>query len=176
MASWCLPSLKTKAEVSVKSKTNLIAMGILLGLVTAGAARAEGLYLGAKTGPMLVDVPGAKDPTNVGVTMGYDLGVVVADLAVEGELTTSLDRGSSANQAEVNTAAMYLAVRSPGPVYFKARGGVLRSDLQAGGVSRDETNASFGAGLGFSLGLAQFELEYTRVEDEVQFLSLGAQF
>lgn len=150
----------------------------LLGLVAAAPAMAGDLYFGAKTGPMIVDSPAVKtDATNVGVLVGYELGVVLGDLAVEGEFTTSTSDGeykSGLGKFNLDTVAAYLAFRTAGPFYLKAKGGVLQVDGEGG----TDTGASYGIGVGFGIGIAQLELEYTQtsVDPDLAFVSVGVQF
>lgn len=150
----------------------------LLGLVFAAPASA-GWFFGAKTGPLIVDSSTIKDDAvNTGVMVGYDLGVVLGDLAVEGEFTTTTGEGEfegSNAKLNVDTSAIYLAFRTAGPIYFKAKGGYL----QAGGDIDSESGASYGAGIGFGIGIAQLELEYTQTSLDaanVAFVSVGVQF
>ena len=146
----------------------------LLGLVAAAPASA-GLFFGAKTGPMIIDVNGVSDPVNTGVVVGYDIGAVVADLALEGELTTTTGDGKiSGNKVSLDTAALYLAIRTGGPIYLKAKGGFLQVDGDGG----SDSGASYGIGVGFGIGIAQLELEYTQtsVDPDLAFISVGVQF
>lgn len=150
----------------------------LLGLVTAAPASAGDLYFGAKTGSMIVDASNVKtDPTNVGVLVGYELGVVLGDLALEGELTTSTSDGEikpSGAKFDVDTIAAYLAFRTAGPFYLKAKGGFMQTDIDG----ESDTGASYGIGVGFGIGIAQLELEYTQtsVDPDLAFVSVGVQF
>ena len=151
----------------------------LLSLMMAAPAAAGGLFFGAKTGPMVIDASGYKtDPTNMGVVVGYDLGVVVGDLAVEGEFTTTTSDGKTNGGAKVSvdTMAAYLAFRTAGPFYFKAKGGFLQEDVKVGSFSDSDSGMSYGVGLGFGIGIAQLELEITQVETDITFLSVGVQF
>lgn len=152
-----------------------------LGLVAAAPASAGGLYFGAKTGSMIIDSPAVKtDATNVGVLVGYELGVVLGDLAVEGELTTSASDGENkaaygGGNFSVDTAAAYLAFRTAGPIYLKAKGGYL----QVSGDVKSDSGVSYGLGVGFGIGIAQLELEYTQTAidpSDVAFVSVGVQF
>jgi len=82
----CIPLARNGAAI-------LLAAGLLL----APAAQAD-WYFGAKTGPMMIDVGGFDDPTNVGVLVGHEWGVVAGDIGVEAELTRTLDDGEFAGQ------------------------------------------------------------------------------
>ena len=156
------------------NKIGLCSLLLISVFTFASTTYAEGLTFGAKMGPMQLDISGADDPTNAGVTVGYELGVVLGDLGFEGEFTTTMDEGSVNNQdVEIDTVGIYATYRTPGFVFVKARGGFVNWDIN--GVA-DDTDTSLGIGLGFDLGLIKFELEYTQISDEIDFVSLGVQF
>lgn len=134
-------------------------------------------YFGAKAGPMLIDTAGVGDPTNAGVMIGKEWGVVIGDVGVQGEFTTSTSKGKYAgNDVSVDTQAIYGVFRTAGALYLIAKAGMLREDVKIGGVSSTDSGSSVGLGVGFSLGVAQLELEYTQVEKDIAFLSLGVRF
>jgi len=148
----------------------------LLGLFAAAPASAD-WFFGAKTGPMLIDVGGFSDTTNTGVVVGYEIGAVVADLALEGEITTTTSDGKFAgSKVEVDTQALYLAFRTAGPIYFKAKGGFVNEEVTVLGVKTSDSGVSYGIGLGFGIGIAQLELEFTTIEEDIAFFSVGVQF
>lgn len=148
----------------------------LLGLVAAAPVSAD-WFFGAKTGPMLIDAAGFSDTTNTGVVIGYDIGAVVADLALEGEITTTTSEGKfSSSKVELDTQALYLAIRTGGPIYLKAKGGFVNEELTIGNASTSDSGVSYGVGLGFGIGIAQLELELTTIDEDIVFFSVGAQF
>jgi len=149
----------------------------LLSLVAASPVSAD-WFFGAKTGPMIVDAgSGVSDPVNTGVVIGYDVGLVVADVAVEAEFTTTTGDGKFlGDNLEVDSQALYLAFRTGGPFYFKAKGGFANTEISSVTGKNSETGASYGIGLGFGIGIAQLELELTTVEEDLAFLSVGVQF
>jgi len=161
----------------MRQMKTLILVG-LLGMVFAAPASAD-WFFGAKTGPMLVDVTGsgASDPVNTGVVIGYDIGVVVADLALEGELTTTTGDGKfSGDKVSLDTQALYLAFRTGGPIYFKAKGGFVNTELTNVNGKFSDSGVSYGIGLGFGIGIAQLELEFTTIDSDTAFFSVGVQF
>ena len=149
----------------------------LLGLVVAAPASAD-WFFGAKTGPLIVDSSTVKDDAvNTGVLVGYDLNAVLGDLAVEGEFTTTTGDGKKNTGAKlsVDTTALYLAFRTAGPIYLKAKGGYM----QVSGDVKSDSGVSYGLGVGFGIGIAQLELEFTQASldpDNVAFVSVGVQF
>jgi len=141
------------------------------------SALADGLTFGAKTGPMRVDSSNVKDdPTNAGVTVGYEMGLVLGDLGFEGEFTTSMDDGTlkvpANSKFDVDTVGLFATYRSPGFLYLKARYGFV--SWESGNT--EDTNTSMGLGFGVSLGLLQVELEYTQIDEDIDFLSIGIVF
>lgn len=153
----------------------LTSLFLLLVIFSTGAS-AGGLTFGAKTGPMRIDNANVDDdPTNAGVTVGNEFGVVLGDLGVEGEFTTTMDDGTIKNSnatIDIDTMGLYGTYRSPGFLYFKARYGFVHWETDYD----DDTVTSMGLGLGFSLGVFQLELEYTEIDEDVNFISLGVVF
>lgn len=139
---------------------------------------ADGLYVGVQVGSMNNDRSAFDDATNVGVILGYEfLNVVLGDIAVEGGYSNTVDNGNApGGDWEIETLAAYGVFRSAGPLYIKAKAGALRSNIKALSGSSESTDFSAGLGGGFSLGIAQFEVEYTRIEEDVDFLSLTVNF
>lgn len=143
--------------------------------LTAGA---EG-YFGFKGGIMSIDLAGIDDPINAGVVFGSNRG---AGWGFEGELTLSMIDGEysifgSDFDVSIRTLAGYAAFRSEGDTYFKGKLGVLNEDVEIGSISEDDTGASYGFGVGWRQGDGSMvELEYTIVEEDVDFISLGFSF
>jgi len=156
-------------------KTGLFGLLIVLALSFSTSALADGLTFGAKTGPMRIDSNLIdEDPTNAGVTVGTELGIVLGDLGVEGEFTTTMKDGSTVfdTDVDIDTMGLYATYRSPGFLYIKARMGFVHWES---GDESDTTN-SMGFGIGFSLGIVQLELEYTEIDEDINFISLGVVF
>ena len=70
---------------------------------------------------------------------------------------------------------IYISYTTPGPFYFKARGGLMDAKLvtDAAGFAEGESGETYGVGVGLSLGLFRIELEYTAIDDDVDFISVG---
>ena len=135
---------------------------------------ADGLYVGVQAGVMNHDRSALDDSTNLGVTLGYEfLNVALGDIAIEGGYTNTTNKGNApGGEWEIETLAAYGVFRTAGPLYIKAKAGVLRSDIQVVSGSSQSTEFSAGLGGGISVGIAQFEVEYTRIEEDVDFISL----
>lgn len=152
----------------------LLALLICSSLSISTAHAADGLYLGVQAGFMNNSRSAFDDSSNLGVILGYEfLNVALGDIAIEGGYTNTVDKGSApGGDWEIETLAAYGVFRSAGPLYIKAKAGVLRSDIKVLSGSSESTEFSAGLGGGFSVGIAQFEVEYTRIEEDVDFISL----
>lgn len=163
-------------NLSCKLKKMAAAALLTAGVASAPAAMAD-MYFGVNAGSMLIDVAGVDDPTNVGVLIGKEWGVAVGDIGVQAEFTTTINDGDFyGHDVSINTQAIFGAFRTAGPIYLIAKAGLLREDVEIGWVSEDDTGLAAGIGVGFSVGVAQLELEYTQVEEDVGYLSLGVRF
>ena len=161
----------------------VFSMGLALGLISAPALaqdRAGQFYFGPKAGAMVADVSGMDAAFNGGVTAGYAL----AGAAVEAEITTSLINGDtslSGVEWDITTMALYGAFRTYGNIYAKIRAGILREDITPDdgnfSASGDDTGLSYSLGAGYRLpNQDRMEIEYTVVEQDVSFISLGYLF
>lgn len=149
----------------------------LLSLVVAAPASADGVIFGANTGTMHIDDPDVTDPRNVGFMVGYEVGVGLGDVAVEGEITRTMANGDlNGADVKVGTEALYVALRTAGPIYFKGRIGTLQEKVEIGSVSGTDSGSSYSFGVGFSIGLVQAELDFTRVETDINYVSIGVVF
>ena len=63
---------------------SILVSTLIFALTLSTNAAASGLTFGAKTGPMQIDGLD-DDPTNAGVAVGYEIGVVLGDIGFEGE-------------------------------------------------------------------------------------------
>jgi hypothetical protein len=160
----------------MKTKFWIAAIMLAASLYTT-AASAE-MVIGVKAGA--VDYPDIdSDPgLNGSVQLAFDvLDLGFADIAVEGELSETLTEaefhfGSANVDASLQTAGVYAALRTAGPVYVIARIGYAKTDIEfeAGGLSTstDDEGVAKGIGIGFSMGI-RMEIEYTQYEHEIDF-------
>ena len=156
-------------------------------LCCASVAQADGAYVGAKLGLVSVDASEFDNATNAGIVLGYDFVRSNATFSVEGELTTTLSDGDlsmpGAGKAEwdITTMAIYgvTKLQLSNSAYLKGKLGVLNEDVSVntafGSFSEDDTGMSFGFGLGFKIReMVSLEVEYTIIEDDVDFFSVGS--
>ena len=125
----------------------------------------------------------SENPTNAGIVLGISTENNM--LALEAEFTNSVNSGTIQGLPNVNldiqTVSLYGVFRSPGKVYFKGKIGVISETVTMSDgiitVEADESGTSLGAGVGFKVGSNNnIEIEYTIVDQEVNFLSLGFNF
>lgn len=154
----------------------------LFGLAAHGPVQAQQvgnpLYFGGKIG--LMDPDRGDEATNLGVLVGYTL---MEDsngsFAAEGEYTRTFDDGEIGGADwDIETLAAYLAYRTAGDVFLKAKAGYGWWDVSVDRVATrfedDDWDFTFGAGVGFRLSRKSgLELEYTVIQEDIDFLSLG---
>jgi len=161
-------------------KTALLTVLMLM----AGNASAD-WYLGAKLGQLDIDDSAYGSTTNTTAVVGYELLSLGFDLALEGEFMRTSDDGDGPLNTtySANSKGLYLATRTPGPVYLKVRGGLANTSLDVNGVETTETLTSVGLGLGFSLlGLTAMSVEYTAlqagsdIQSNINMINVGVRF
>lgn len=142
-------------------------------------------YIGIKGGPMVIsrDIPFDNDGVMLGILFGYD--VPGNNIAIEGELNTTIADASSTNPSygdlSATTLAGYAVFRSSGRFYVKGKLGVLYEYLSSS-VSGTTTIDVDGAGMAISFGLGagvevndkmSIEAEYTSLEADIGYGSIG---
>ncbi|MHB8473585.1 MAG: outer membrane beta-barrel protein [Gammaproteobacteria bacterium] len=153
-------------------------------LATVGfSTHAENYYVGLKAGSMMIRVGGFDNAVNGGVNLGYAFGDYSNAPAIEAEYTGSVSDGDiSINGAKgkwsVDTFALYGVYRFGGDLYGKVKVGYLNDRGTASGpggtFSGTDKGASAGVGGGWKLAPQMaIEAEYTRIESDVDFLSVG---
>lgn len=156
--------------------------------LVGNTAVAEGFYLGAKAGVMKPGISELDDATNIGGVIGYEIGEASDNLTwiVEAEFTTTASDGDVevlglSGDWDVDTQALYAGVRVGTDLYAKLRLGYLRKDVSVSiaGFSADgsDTGASAGIGGGWRLNESVgLEVEYTFIEEDLDFYSFGVNF
>lgn len=159
---------------AVARRGALIAVLTVIG-TGSGASWAEWL-IGAKAGPMRVEFDDASvdsDPLNAGVLAGYAFDELLPGLAAELELTRSVSSGTVVgSDLDVDSNGLYAAYRTAGRFYVKGRLGLMAASLD-GELAEDENGETYGLGAGWRLPRGALELEYTSIDDDVAFVSLG---
>ncbi|HET9679502.1 MAG TPA: outer membrane beta-barrel protein [Gammaproteobacteria bacterium] len=132
---------------------------------------------GVKAGMLSVDGDeGAA--TQAGIVYNIEL---LGMLGVEFEANTTLANGDAGFGAEYSATQLgaYGVLMTPGPIYFKAKAGFVRTDIEFDpdplGASGSDTNMAYGIGIGFTA----LEIEYTRTEwmdQDVDMISASFKF
>lgn len=134
------------------------------------AGKSTPWYFGVKGG--LMDADGASDSAvNMGLDVGYRNNKYIS---TEIELTKTLIDGDtrSGNDWEVDTLSAFAAFRSNTEVKFKAKIGLTNIDYG----NDDDLELSFGFGVGFWAAGGLMEIEYTEIDDGLDFFSLGVNY
>lgn len=179
------------ARLRVTALTLMISLGALCATSAqaAGTSPLDHLYYGVKAGFMIPDIGIMGNAINVGGFVGAPITrVAQGTFSGEVEATTSVIKGDInylgvSGHWGVTTLAGYGVFRTNGPIYFKAKAGYLfengtfsiaGSPYTYGG---SDSGASFGVGGGMHLGGGHsIELEYTIIDSDINFLSVGYKF
>ncbi|MCK4585060.1 porin family protein [candidate division WOR-3 bacterium] len=150
-----------------------------------------GLYVGAKSGLMMLDVPEVSDIIPIGVLFGYS---IMPQIGVEGEFNYGIGGGDwepfpgISIDYNIYTVAGYGAYRYiiGGVAYVKAKVGVIYENVTAEykvgdiivmDLNASDTGLSFGGGIGFKFSeMIMAEAEFTLIEQNVNFISVGLNF
>lgn len=127
-------------------------------------------YFGIKGGFM--DSQGLGDSAlNMGLDIGYQHN---KHLSTEVELTRTLIDGDtpSGQDWEVDTLSAFATFRSNTKVKLKAKIGI--TDVDYG--NNDNLELSFGLGVGFWAAGGLMEVEYTEIDDGLNFISVGVNY
>ena len=148
------------------------------------------MMVGIKVGDVRIDDPLYENANNATLVLGYQFARVVgnrASASVEFEIGDSFNEGdlniSPPGNWKARTIGLYMAVRTPGTVYFKGKLGVLDSDIRTRDtgqfiLDQGDTAFAFGAGFGVLLGAEKnfnLELEWTGAsgDNDIQQFTLG---
>ncbi len=162
---------------------------IIIGLCAAVAAPTafadSGWYVGAKGGLMIHEGSAFDSAFNGGIVVGLQGPVKNGTIGLEGEFTASLmdgdiNRNNNNASWDVDTIGLFGVFRSQGAPYIKAKLGVVDADdtHRVGFFSQtySDSNIAFGIGIGSPQRLGNVELEFTVINEDINFLSLGLNF
>jgi hypothetical protein len=172
----------------------VLLVSMMMVFVLAGSAAAQ-MYLGARTGMMMLDVEGVDNIIPIGVMGGYEF---MPNMSIEGEFNYRISGGdwdynypgiTSTFEWDLWTLAGYFVYRYPlnESLYLKGKAGLLYESVTAevsfdipglGPFSYDasatDTGLSVGGGLGMNFN-ERFggEVEFTMIESDVNYISAG---
>lgn len=144
---------------------------MMLPLAAVAKGNNSPLYFAIKGGFMDAGGGIADSPINVGVDVGYQWGRY---MSTEIEYTSSIVDGETAsgNDFDITTFSAFAAFRTATPVKFKFKAGL--TDIDGGGVS--DIEFSYGFGIGFWSAGGLMEVEYTVIDDGLDFISMGVNY
>ena len=164
------------------TSTRLTLALLCLFLTNGSYAAARAWQIGVVGGIMTTDITGLDNAVNAGAALSYDFG----RFALEGIYTASVTDGDASigplsGDWDVTTIAAYGVYHSLGRYYLKAKAGYLNEDvtIRVGSISsgNEDNGASFGIGGGIRFHNNQrLEFEYTLIEEDVDFISVGLWF
>lgn len=134
---------------------------------------------GVKAGMLSVDGD-AGAATQAGIIYNID---ILSMFGVELEANTTVADGDFGGGIDYSATQLgaYGVLMTPGPIYFKAKAGYVRTDVEltnvplAGDYSESDENIAYGIGIGFTA----VEIEYTRTEwldEDVSLISASFKF
>jgi len=168
----------------MKKQICLAAVLLIFFLAAPPLMAADQFYVGIKGGLMRPDAGGYDDAVNAAVLLGLEfLDLDIGSIAIEGEYTDTISEGDATfrgihGEWDIETYAIYGVFRTRGTLFFKGKIGYLHEDVSStvGGFAGtgSDSGVSLGIGGGLRIGIyGSFELEYTIIEEDVDFLSLG---
>jgi hypothetical protein len=134
----------------------------------AMAQRAEPLLFGGKAGFFKPDGPGSDSGMNVVGVLGKR---IRGNLSWEAELSLPLTDGEvpGNNDYEVSSIAGYAVYRTEGNTHLKTKLGVAYWDDDFD----NDFSLTAGIGLGFRMGRGILDVEYTQLNDGVDYVTVG---
>lgn len=114
-------------------------------------------------------------PSDSALNMAMDIGYRHnTHLSTEFELSKTLIDGNtpSGRDWEVDTLSAFAAFRSNTDIKLKAKIGVTNIDYG----NKDDLELSFGFGLGFWASGGLMEIEYTEIDDSLDYVSLSVNY
>lgn len=129
----------------------------------------EGLYIGAKISDLSIDLSSYTDGDTTGFIMGYSFSPT-SSIELEKNVYDVTLLGID---TEIDTFAVYYAVRTEGEMYFKYKLGYLNEAVSNSIVSADDTGFSYGIGGGFNFGDLNFEFEFIQIEKDSSSTNLN---
>jgi hypothetical protein len=152
---------------------------------------ADGQWLvGIKYGSITNDDPGFEDADAYTLVLGYQFAREVGingSSSLEFEFTdsdeASRETGIAGDNWDATAYGLYLNYRTPGTIYFKARIGILYSEINSESnnvklESNSDADIAYGAGLGILLGASQninLEIDWTGSggDNDISLVNIG---
>ena len=152
-------------------KTCVITLG-LVGTLAAPLAMAQGATQGLSFGGTVGIMKPHGSDNETGITVGGRLGKELQNgFSAEADLNLGIIDGEidSNNDYSINSIAAYGVWRSQGDVHFKGKVGISYWDDDFD----NDTNLSAGVGIGMRMGAGVLDVEYTQINDYVDYITVG---
>lgn len=165
-------------KIQARSILDLVRPVIFFITILFAAPATADLFVGAKIGVMMVDVPSSSDPANAAVSIGYEFDSLLADLSLVGEASRSMNNGtaSQGEDLEFESEAVYLVWKSTRSLFASLRGGVVQNEAITGNTSHESNGILIGGSVGIVIGKTRLQLEYTSLAGDADFLGIGLEF
>lgn len=161
-----------------RSISNLVQSIIVFITILFATPAIGDLFIGAKIGKVMVDVPSSSDPTNIAASIGYGFDSLLADLSLVGEVNRTMSSGttSQGDDLEFESEAVYLVWKSTRSLFATLRGGVVQNETITGSTSLKSNGILIGGSVGLVIGKTRLQLEYTSLAGHADFLAIGLEF
>ncbi len=153
---------------------------VAMSAACVSANATELFYAGIKSGNMDIDVSAYDTAAPLGIQLGYSFN---ENYAIELEYTdTDFDLKTAGMKfnGDMQTYALYGVYRTSGDVYAKFKAGILNEEvsIKVANQTADFGDDGFSAGIGagYRSGPVSIEAEYTILEQDVDFLSVGLNY
>ena len=132
------------------------------------AQGADPLMFGGKAGFFKPDGPNSDAGVNVAAILGKR---IQGNLSWEADLSLALTDGEASgnNDYKINSIAGYAVYRTEGNTHLKLKMGVGYWDDDFD----SDLSLTAGIGLGFRMGRGILDVEYTQINDDVDYITLG---
>src|SRR5688572_14210255 len=125
-------------------KSKLWTMVIVLAACFYATAASAEMVIGVKAGSLKNEFAGSDPSLNGSIQLAFDIfDIGIADIAVEGEYSTTLtegeiDLGVGVLDTSFESTGLYAALRTVGPIYAIVRAGFAKTEIDVNGATADD--------------------------------------
>lgn len=170
--------LTDACQISVQTVRRCIKPVLFLITILFSQTAIGEVFIGAKVGKMMVDVPASTDPDNFAMNIGYEFDTLLADLSIAGEINRTMSSGTTdlGDELEFESEAVYIIWKSTRSLFATLRGGVVQDETISGSTSLKRNGILIGASVGIVIGKTRLQVEYTSHAGHADFLGIGLEF
>lgn len=157
---------------------DLLRAALLLVSLLAATPAAADLFTYFRLGNVNVDGISSSNPLNLALDLGYELDSDFADMSIVGEINRTIVSGEIRRDGdlEFESNGLYLMFRTTRSLFATFSIGAAQNKIIAGGVSSSKTGLALGGSVGIVIGRTRFQIEYTSLAGDADFLSIGLLF